>query len=121
VRLSLCIGANLFRFDAGLSTQQPAGKNDDLWTHGLLYANDMRLEDLAAELSRYRHGVLRCQAEVADLRVSGLYHLNDADATLALLERAYPTRVHSFTPYLTIIEPRPVRPMPVCRLCGGRP
>jgi transmembrane sensor len=90
----------------GLSTQRPVGKDDDLWTRGLLYANDMRLENLAAELSRYRLGVLRCQAEIADLLVSGLYHLNDTDATLALLERAYPIRVHSFTPYLTIIEPR---------------
>lgn len=64
----------------------------------------MRLEDFIAELSRCRHGILRCGAEVAHLRVSGLHPLNDTDATLALLERAYPIEVQSITSYVTLVR-----------------
>jgi transmembrane sensor len=89
---------------AGASVPQPVAEGDALWARGLLFANSMRLGDFIAELSRYRHGILRCEGDVADLRVSGLYHLNDTDATLALIERAYPVQVQSFTPYLTVIR-----------------
>jgi transmembrane sensor len=92
------------RHDA--STPQQFDARQAMWTRGLLYADNMRLADLAAELSRYRHGVLRCADDVADLRVSGIYQLNNADATLALLERTYPIRLRSITPYWTMIESR---------------
>jgi transmembrane sensor len=91
---------------AGASAPQRVGDGDDLWARGLLFANGMRLDDFVAELSRYRRGILRCEADVADLRVSGLYHLNDTDAALALLERAYPIQVQSFTSYVTVVGPK---------------
>lgn len=89
-----------------IAAPQPVTERDALWTRGLIYADNMRLADLIAELSRYRSGVLRCADEVADLRVSGLYQLSNADATLALLERSYPLRVQSITPYWTVVEAR---------------
>ncbi|MGH8779751.1 FecR domain-containing protein [Paraburkholderia sp.] len=85
---------------------QTVNEHDALWTRGLIYADNMRLGDLVAELSRYRSGVLRCADDVAGLRVSGLYQVSNTDATLALLERAYPVHIQSITPYWTVVEAR---------------
>ncbi|WP_205736818.1 FecR domain-containing protein [Acidovorax cavernicola] len=60
------------------------------WTQGMLLADGMRLADFAAELSRYRPGLLQCDAAVADLRVSGAFPLADTDAVLRMLVSTYP-------------------------------
>lgn len=89
-----------------VSAPQALNEHDALWTRGLIYADNMRLADLIAELSRYRSGVLRCADDVANLRVSGIYQVSNTDATLALLERAYPVHIQSITPYWTSVEAR---------------
>lgn len=89
-----------------VTAPQAVNEHDALWTRGLIYADNMRLADLIAELSRYRSGVLRCADDVANLRVSGIYQVSNTDATLALLERAYPVHVQSITPYWTSVEAR---------------
>ncbi|HEY4353458.1 MAG TPA: FecR domain-containing protein [Paraburkholderia sp.] len=88
------------------SAPQSVNERDALWARGLIYADNMRLADLLAELSRYRSGVLHWSDEVADLHVSGLYQLSNPDAALALLARTYPLQVRSITPYWTIVEAR---------------
>lgn len=85
---------------------QSVNERDALWSRGLIYADNMRLADLLAELSRYHSGVLRWTDEVANLRVSGLFQLSNPRAVLALIERSYPVRVQSITPYWTIVEAR---------------
>lgn len=46
------------------------------WDKGMLLANNMRLDELLGELSRYRPGALRSPyADVAGLRVSGAFSL----------------------------------------------
>jgi transmembrane sensor len=75
------------------------------WTQGVLYAEDMRLQDFLAELGRYREGVLRCDPEVAGLRVSGSYQLRDTDAVLSLLTHSLPVRVQQRTRFwVTVIH-----------------
>jgi transmembrane sensor len=91
---------------ASVAAPQALDSREAMWTRGLLYANDMRIADLVDELARYQHGVLRCADDVARVRVSGIYQLTDPDATLALLERTYPIRLRSLTPYWTIVEAR---------------
>ncbi|WP_217709948.1 FecR family protein [Paraburkholderia youngii] len=88
----------------GIAAPLTLDPREAMWTRGLLYANDMRIADLVDELARYHAGVLRCAADVADLRVSGIYQLTDSDATLALLRRIYPIRLRSITPYWTLVE-----------------
>jgi transmembrane sensor len=88
------------------SVPQSVNERDALWARGLIFADNMRLADLLAELSRYHSGLLRWTDEVADLRVSGLYQLSNPDAALALLERSYPVHVQSITPYWTVVEAR---------------
>jgi transmembrane sensor len=87
-----------------VAASQALDQHEAMWTRGLLYANDMRVAELVGELARYHHGVLHYAADIADLRVSGIYQLTDTDATLALLQRTYPIRLRSITPYWTLVE-----------------
>jgi transmembrane sensor len=60
------------------------------WTGGMLLADQMRLDDLAAELARYRPGVVRVDPAVAGLRVSGAFPIADTERTLDMLVSTYP-------------------------------
>lgn len=84
------------------SDQQPIAQptlDASAWTRGQLVAKRMRLQDLAAELSRYRQGWLHCDPAVAQLEVSGVFQLHDIDRALAALSQSLPVRVESFTRY----------------------
>lgn len=76
------------------------------WDKGMLLANNMRLDELLGELSRYRPGVLRCHADIAGLRVSGAFSLRDTDASLRLLSDTLPLKISSLTRYWLSVEPR---------------
>lgn len=71
----------------------PADTHAQTWSQGVLFANDMRLGDFAAELGRYRRGVLRCEPAVAGLRITGAFQLHDTERILAALPDALPVRV----------------------------
>jgi transmembrane sensor len=60
------------------------------WTRGMLLADQMRLDELVAELSRYRNGVVRADPAVAALRVSGAFPIGDSERTLDMLVSTYP-------------------------------
>ena len=55
----------------------------------MLVADRMRLTDFAAELSRYRSGIVRVDPTVAHVRVSGAFPLRDTDKALAMLVSTY--------------------------------
>lgn len=90
----------------GVQTNATADPMADAWSRGLLVAERSRLADFLAELGRYRTGVLRCDAAVADLLVSGVYPLQDTDAILQSLVQALPIRVRMTTRYwVTVTTP----------------
>ncbi|WP_229259797.1 FecR domain-containing protein [Duganella aquatilis] len=60
------------------------------WTSGMLLADQMRLDELVAELTRYRHGLVRVEPAVAALRVSGAFPIGDSERTLDMLVSTYP-------------------------------
>ena len=76
-----------------------------LWSQGVLYADNMRLADFLAELSRYRLGTIRCDPSVADMRISGSFQLRDTDRVLQLLVQTFPLRISSVTPYWITVGP----------------
>lgn len=79
------------------------------WTDGILTAERTRLADFLSELSRYRHGYLRCDPAVADLRLTGAYPLHGTDPSdriLASLEQTLPVRVSRVTRYWVSVGPR---------------
>lgn len=76
------------------------------WSQGLLVAHDITLEEWAAQLSRYRHGVLTVADEVRSLRVMGVYPSDDPEQALALLEQALPVRAQRRLPWWTQLQAR---------------
>ncbi len=65
----------------------------------------MRLADFLKELARYRAGLLRCDPAVADLRISGGFQVDDADAVLLAVSRSLPVRVVSRSRYWVSVAP----------------
>lgn len=86
--------------DAALNPAQAA------WRNRVLAVDNMRLEDVLAQLSRYRRGYLGVHPDVADLKVMGAYPVPDTDAALELLAEALPIRVQRSLPWWVTIEPR---------------
>ncbi|USX18613.1 sigma-70 family RNA polymerase sigma factor [Oxalobacteraceae bacterium OTU3REALA1] len=82
----------------------PASTGSAAWTMGAIVADNMRLADFLAELGRHRHGVLRCDPAVADLRFSGVFPLKDTDAILSMLPNSLPVRISSRTAYWVTVE-----------------
>jgi len=75
------------------------------WADGLIVTRDMRLADFLAEIGRYRHGHLHCDASVADLRLSGVFRLDDTNQ-LALLPQTLPVRVEKRTDWWVTVSAR---------------
>ena len=75
------------------------------WLAGMLRVEAMPLAEFVAELGRYRQGWTRCAPEIANLRVSGTYQLNDPDAALAALALAFPVRLQFVTRYWVTVVP----------------
>ncbi|RQT46339.1 DUF4880 domain-containing protein [Burkholderia cepacia] len=96
-------GADFTREAIGV--QAPLDAYASAWTGGMLVASRMRLADLVAELDRYRRGSLRCDAAVADLRVSGTYPLDDPARVLDTLKATLPIDVHYLTRYWATVVP----------------
>lgn len=95
------------RFDAqSILTLGPAEAASHAWQKGVLQAENMRLEDFVAELSRYRRGYLACDPAIADLRIVGTYNLQDVDAVLALVQKTLPVKVRQVLPWWTEVVPR---------------
>lgn len=90
----------------GAAAATPADPHASDWLRGVLYASALRLDAFAAELGRYRQGILRCDPEIAHLRISGAFQLHDTDAVLAALPATLPVQVRYRTPYWVTIAPR---------------
>ncbi|WP_246288392.1 FecR domain-containing protein [Achromobacter pestifer] len=104
--LSLVAGEQGRLTDDGVSEPSPADPHASDWTRGVLYANQLRLDAFASELGRYRRGILRCDPDIAHLRLSGAFQLNDTDAVLAALPATLPVEVRYRSPYWVTIGPR---------------
>ncbi len=93
-------------WDDRIEAAQPAELFRQAWARGVLVADDMRLGDFIAELSRHRPGHLGCDPAVADLRLVGAYPLADTDRVLAALEDTLPVSVQRTLPWWTVVRPR---------------
>lgn len=80
------VGTNIIR-ERGASLQLGG------WLRGALVVEGITLGEFLAELSRYRSGYLGCAEDVANLRLSGVFQLDDSDALLSLLPELLPVRV----------------------------
>ncbi|MBK5538244.1 FecR family protein [Pseudomonas sp. TH05] len=74
------------------------------WAEGLIVTRNMRLGDFLQEVARYRHGYLGCSSEIADLRLSGVFRLQDTDKLLAILPQTLPVRLRYRTRWWVNLE-----------------
>ena len=89
----------------GASTLAAVSPESQAWTQGVLYAENMRLADFCAELSRYRPGLLHCSPEVANLRISGAFQLRDTDYVLSMVATTLPVQVLTRTRWWVTVVP----------------
>lgn len=76
------------------------------WRDGVLSALNQPLGEFFRELDRYRPGVLRWSPQVAALRVTGSFRLDDTDRILSLLSASLPIEVQSRTRYWVTVRMR---------------
>jgi len=90
----------------GASLPTPLSPGEGAWRDGKLIAIDRRLDDFLAELERHRPGKIACAPEVAGLRLSGVFRLQDTDAVLDTIAASLPIRLRHFTRYWVRAEAR---------------
>lgn len=93
---------------SGDQVQAPAPVQESAaaWTQGMLVAERMRVADFLAEIARYRPGIVRCDSDVADLEVSGVFSLRDTDRALVNLTLGLPVDLVYRTRYWVSVKPR---------------
>jgi transmembrane sensor len=69
----------------------------DAWMRGMLVVDNAALKDVIAEIGRYRAGFLSVAPEVADLRITGSFPLNDTDLALKALMPTLPVAIEART------------------------
>ncbi|PYB69325.1 peptide ABC transporter substrate-binding protein [Pseudomonas sp. LB-090624] len=74
------------------------------WSEGLIITPGMRLFDFLAQVSRYRHGYLGCSDEIANLRLSGVFRLEDPEQLIQLLPQTLPVRLRQRTRWWVRVE-----------------
>lgn len=82
----------------------PMNMDVGAWADGLIVTRGMRLADFLSEVGRYRHGYLGCSADIADLRLSGVFRLEDTDTLLAILPQTLPVQLRYRTRWWVSLE-----------------
>ncbi|MEX5535777.1 FecR domain-containing protein [Pseudomonas syringae] len=69
------------------------------WLQGFVEIDDQPLNTLINRLRVYRAGVIRVDADVAQMRVSGVFPLDDTDSALETLQQTLPVVINRRTDY----------------------
>lgn len=88
-----------------LGPTQAAPVGAEAWSRGMLVADDMPLGQLIASLGEYRSGYLGLDPSLADLRISGVFPLDDSDRALAALPPSLPVRIERFSAWWVRVMP----------------
>ncbi|MBM1190795.1 FecR domain-containing protein [Pseudomonas weihenstephanensis] len=79
----------------------------DAWTHGMLVLDNARLADMVRELNRYKRGHLGVDDDVADLRITGSFPLNNIELALNALLPTLPVQIKQHTPWWVTVSGKP--------------
>lgn len=94
-----------YRIDNRLAEPvSPLAMDVGAWADGLIVTRNMRLDDFLLEVGRYRHGYLGCTAAIADLRLSGVFRLEDTEKLLAILPQTLPVQLRYRTRWWVTLE-----------------
>jgi ferric-dicitrate binding protein FerR (iron transport regulator) len=115
-RLSVTAGQLLIRLPDASPVEARAGQNyrvsatqatlvqhpemdASAWVEGLIVTRNMRLREFLFEVARYRRGHVSCTDDIAELRLSGVFRLEETDKLLAVLPQTLPVQVSYRTPW----------------------
>lgn len=74
------------------------------WRQGRLVVNDKPLDQVLTELKRYQPGFLHFKSKkLKDIKVSGVFPLDNVSETLSILSKNLPIQVKYYTPFITVI------------------
>lgn len=91
---------------AGIHPLAANRSGETSWEDGRLSVNDWSLGEVIEALQPYRRGVLRVSAHAAQLRVSGVFSLDNSERALASLEQTMPLQIKHYLGFWTQIERR---------------
>lgn len=97
-------GQSVLFSDNHIFTEKPIQKYTDSWTKGFIHIRNMRLADFLQEINRYRPGILRCDPQVADLKISGSFMLKNTDHILNALPATLPVSINYLTAYWVTVQ-----------------
>ena len=98
-------GESRWLMSGSTAPAQARGFEDDAFADGVIAGQNIRLSDLLAELSRYRNGRIVCDERVADLRVSGVFHIKNTDQALQFLAQTQPLSLTYRTRFWVTVGP----------------
>jgi transmembrane sensor len=99
-------GESLQVINKTVTTFASNGMAPDAWVEGVIEANNARLGDVLDALSQHRRGWLRYDGGVADLRVNGIFYLNDTDKALTSLSNTLPITIETHAGWWTSVKPK---------------
>ncbi len=80
-------------------------KETSAWQRGKLIVKNQPLSVVITELDRYYPGHIQLtDQQLANLRVTGVFPLNDPNAVLTMIEQTLPLKQTRITPWLTLIS-----------------
>lgn len=77
----------------GMTALAPGPLDPFAWARGLMVVNDIRLAAFLAEAGRYRKGWLGCDSAVAELRLSGVFRLDEPMQMLRNISHLLPVKI----------------------------
>nr|WP_315415085.1 FecR domain-containing protein [uncultured Pseudomonas sp.] len=92
-RLQLAAGHEVHYDRTGFGPMQASSSGATAWVDGFLQVRDRPLAEVIDALRPYHQGVLRLDPAVSELRVSGLYRLDNPQQILDTLARTLPIHI----------------------------
>jgi len=95
-------------FDDNMSVVRPAKELElsqkNAWRKGKLICRGQKLSEVIREISRYTNKkIFIADDAINDMRLGGVFELNDLTSLFHAIEDTFPVRVIYFTPYVTVL------------------
>ncbi|MCH7315584.1 FecR domain-containing protein [Acinetobacter sp. ANC 3882] len=84
---------------------KPLDESHIAWTKGFLMVNDLTVKEFISRLQPYQKGLIRVDAEIENIKISGTYPIDDLPKVYAMLEQTYALKVEQYAGgYWTMIQ-----------------
>ena len=100
-------GQQVLMYSDRLGKMLAVSPGADAWTRGMLVLDNVRLADMVSELNRYHRGHLGVDPQVADLRITGSFPLNNVELALNALMPTLPVQIQQRTPWWVTVSAKP--------------